>query len=108
MVAELYDMALAFAGLGGLIVAAAATVRFVVNPVLKARRVGAEPDPAATAGAARVDARLAALEEDVRQLGDALERVAATAEFDAQLRAGRGSGAQLGPGPTASPGAEAP
>ncbi len=42
--------------------------------------------------------RIAALEDEVHQLTEALERLAATAEFDSQLRAGS-PGAKLQPGP---------
>ncbi len=40
------------------------------------------------------DGRIAALEDEVRELRDSLDRLTATVEFDAQLRAGAGN-AQL-------------
>lgn len=59
------------------------TMRFALMPLVKARRQAALPAP----DTARLDLRMDALEEEVRHLGSAVERVATAVEFDAQLRA---------------------
>ncbi len=84
-----------------LVLVIGATVRFVFNPLIKARRLAANTAASSAAAAAdttaRLDARLDALEEEVRHLGQVLDRVAAATEFDAQLRAGAASPQQLPP-----------
>ncbi len=79
-----------------LIAVTGVTVRLVFSPVLKAKRqaVIARTNPPDTA---RVDARMDALEEEVRRLGEAMERVAATVEFDQQLHSGAPSPRPLPP-----------
>ncbi len=79
--------------LAGLVVVIGVTVRFVFSPVVKARRLAAASAAASSQDTARLDARMDALEEEVRHLGAALDRVAAAAEFDAQLRAGASASA---------------
>lgn len=59
------------------------TVRFALMPLIKARRQGVAPPP----DTARLDGRMDALEEEVRQLGSSMQRLAEAVEFDAQLRA---------------------
>ena len=74
---------------GTLIGVTALAVRVVFAPVLKARRLAAQaqsPPP----DAARLDARMDSLEEEMRQMGETMNRVAAALEFDAQLRSGAG------------------
>ncbi len=71
----------------GLIVVIGGTVRFALGPVMKARRIAAEA-AAKPPDTARLDARMDRLEEEVRQLGETLDRVNAVAEFNAQLRSG--------------------
>lgn len=58
------------------------TARLTLGPLLKARRPASGPPPEI----GRVEERMDALEEEVRHLAEAMERVAAAAEFDAQLR----------------------
>lgn len=62
--------------------------RFALRPIVEsiARLRGLPEAPAPPAPAD--DGRVAALEEEVRQLRESLERVTALVEFDAQLRAG--------------------
>ena len=75
---------------GALAVVVGATVRLLlVGPRLKAQRLAAEAAAAAAASGetARLDARMDALEDEVRQLGQTMQRVAEAVEFDAQLRA---------------------
>ncbi len=71
----------------GLIIVLSVGVRIALGPVMKAKRLAgaAAANPPDTA---RLDARMDRLEEGLRQLGETLERVATTAEFDAQLRTG--------------------
>ncbi len=61
--------------------------RLALRPIVEsiARLRGLPPVPATPAPID--DGRVAALEEEVRQLRDSLERVTALVEFDAQLRA---------------------
>ncbi len=83
--------------LAGLFVVAALTVRFVFAPVTKAKRLAAASAATGTADTSWLDARMDALEEEVRHLGEALDRVATAAEFDAQLRSAPASPPQLPP-----------
>src|SRR5512144_591030 len=71
----------------GLIVVIGATIRIALGPLVKAKRLAAAA-PTNPPDTGRLEARMGALEEEVRQLGDTLDRVATTVEFDAQLRAG--------------------
>ncbi len=80
-----------------LVVVIGVTVRFVFNPLIKARRLAASAAATCSADTARLGARMDALEEEVRHLGEALDRVATAADFDAQLRAGPTSPRQLPP-----------
>ena len=84
-------------GLSTLVGVSAIAVRVaLVGPRLKAQRLAAAAAAAAQSGdGARLSARMDALEEEMRQLGQALERVAAVAEFDARLRAGAGQPRRL-------------
>ncbi len=77
-----------FGAPAAVVIVAVAAVRLAFAPVLKARRLAAGAAATSSADAARLEARMDALEEEVRHLGQALDRVAAAAEFDAQLRAG--------------------
>ncbi len=79
-----------------LIAVTGVTVRLVFAPVLKAKRQAAmaPPNPPDTA---RVDARMDALEEEVRRLADTLDRVVTTVEFDQQLHSGAPSPRPLPP-----------
>ncbi len=81
----------------GVIVVLGLTVRFVFNPVIKARRLAATAAATSAAETARLGARMDALEEEVRHVGEALDRVATTAEFDRQLRAGAAPPTRLPP-----------
>jgi len=73
----------------GLIGVAGLVVRVVIVPVARAKlATAAAQAQSQSSDTARLDGRMDALEEEVRRLGDSLERVAAAAEFDAQLRAG--------------------
>ncbi len=72
----------------GLIIVIGVTVRIVFVPMKKARLLAAAAADSAPEATARLEARVSALEEEVRQLGDGLERVIAAVEFDTQLRAG--------------------
>lgn len=68
----------------------------IVDSIVRLRgpREAPAPSPAPD------DGRFAALEEEVRDLRDSLDRLTAAVEFDAQLRAGAGStaaAAQLPP-----------
>ncbi len=72
----------------GLIIVIGVTVRIVFSPILKAKRLAATTAASAPEATARLEARLGALEEEMRQQGEALERVIAAVEFDTQLRAG--------------------
>ncbi len=69
-----------------LIPSLAVFTRFALRPIVDsvARLRGLPEAPAVPAPPD--DARVAALEEEVRQLRDSLERVTALVEFDAQLR----------------------
>ncbi len=80
-----------------LVVVIGATVRFVFNPLIKARRLAATAAATSSADTARLNARMDTLEEEMRRLGETLDRVAAAAEFDAQLRAGAAPPPQLPP-----------
>ncbi len=80
-----------------LVVVVGATVRLVFAPVMKAKRLAASTAAATATNSARLDGRMDALEEEVRHLGEALDRVAAAAEFDAQLRTGAAPRQQLPP-----------
>ena len=83
-------IAVATVALAGLAVVVGATVRIaLVGPRLKAQRLAAAAAAGADSGeSARLAARMDALEDEVRQIGQTLERVAAVSEFDRQLRAG--------------------
>jgi hypothetical protein len=81
----------------GLILVIGATIRFALGPIVRAKRLAAAA-AATPPDTARIDARMDALEEEVRRLGDAVDRVAAVAEFDAQLRAGSTPPPTLPPG----------
>ncbi len=71
-----------------LIPSAAIFSRVALKPIVESiARLRGLP-PAASAPAPADDGRVAALEEEVRQLRDSLERLTALVEFDAQLRAG--------------------
>lgn len=84
--------------LAGLLVVIGVTVRLaVVGPRLRARKLAAASAAASTADTARLNARMDALEEEMRHLGEALDRVATTAEFDRQLRAGSAAPTRLPP-----------
>lgn len=84
--------------LAALVVVVGVTVRLVlVGPQLKAKRLAAASAAAAASDSGRLQARMDALEEEVRHLGEALDRVAAAADFDAQLRSGADSPRQLPP-----------
>lgn len=73
---------------GALAVVVGATVRLLlVGPRLKAQRLAAAAAAADSSESARLTARMDALEDEVRQIGQTLERVASAVEFDAQLRA---------------------
>ncbi len=72
----------------GLIVVIGVTVRIALGPVMKAKRLAAAA-AANPPNTARIEARMDALEEEVRRLGETLDRVATTVEFDAQLRTGK-------------------
>ena len=71
--------------LAGVVVVIGVTVRLVFAPVVKARRLAAAAAATTSADSARLDARMDTLEEEVRHLGEALDRVATAAEFDRQL-----------------------
>ena len=64
---------------------AAICTRLVVGSIVKLRGPQAPPP---SPDAARLEARVDALEDEMRQLGDTLDRVLTTVEFDAQLRSG--------------------
>ena len=84
--------------LGALAVVVGATVRIaLVGPKLKAQRLAAAAAAVAppSADSARLAARMDAMEEEMRQIGQTVERVAAAVEFDAQLRAGAGQAPRL-------------
>ncbi len=71
--------------------------RFALRPIVEsiARLRGLPEAPAAVAPPD--DGRVAALEEEVRQLRESLERVTALVEFDAQLRGGSAPARALPP-----------
>ncbi len=64
------------------------TARFALKPIVEAivRLKDAFPQGAGTTP--QVEQRLAAVEDEMRQLRDGFERLASAVEFDAQLRAG--------------------
>lgn len=64
------------------------TARFALKPIVEAIVRLRDAFPAATAAPAQVDRRIAALEDEMRQLREGFERLASAVEFDAQLRAG--------------------
>ncbi len=84
-------------GLMGLVVVVGLTVRLVFSPVMKAKRLAASAAATSSAETTRLAARMDALEEEMRHLGEALDRVATTAEFDRQLRAGAAVPTRLPP-----------
>ena len=86
----------------GLIVVIGVTIRIALGPIVKARRLAAAA-AATPPDTARIDARMDTLEEEVRRLGDAVDRVAAVAEFDAKLRAGTTPPPTLPPGLRGAP-----
>ncbi len=77
-----------FGAPAALVIVVVATVRLVFGPVMKARRLAATAAATPSTDTAQLNARVDALEEEVRHLGDALARVAAAAEFHAELRGG--------------------
>jgi hypothetical protein len=80
----------------GLIGVVGLVVRVVLVPVARSKHLAAAAQAQSqSSDTARLDGRMDALEEEVRRLGESLERVAATAEFDAQLRAGAAPPPQL-------------
>lgn len=81
----------------GLIVVLGVTVRFALGPVMKAKRLAAAA-AATPPDTARLEARMGTLEEELRQLGETVERVAAVVEFDNQLRSGEPPQRPLPPG----------
>jgi len=64
---------------------AAICSRIIVGSIVKLRGAQVAPPPRDTA---RLEARMDTLEEEMRLLGDTVERMAVMMEFDAQLRSG--------------------
>ncbi len=68
---------------------AAICTRLIAGAIVKLRGPQLPPPPADNA---RLEARMDSLEEEMRLLGDTVERVASLVEFDAQLRSGATAG----------------
>ena len=75
---------------------AAICSRIIIGSAVKLRGTQVTPQPQ---DAARLQARMDALEEEVRLLGDTVEHMVSKMEFDAQLRSGAAASptAQLPP-----------
>ncbi len=69
---------------------AAICTRIIVGAIVRLRGTQLPPPQPDTAG---LQARVEALEDELRQLSESFDRVAAAAEFDAQLRSGVTAGA---------------
>ncbi len=79
-----------------LIPSIALSARFALKPIVEAIIRLRDAFPMAVAAApAQVEHRLAAVEEDLRQLREGFDRLSAAVEFEAQLRAGAGAAPRL-------------
>ncbi len=71
------------------------TARFALKPIVEAIVQLREAFPQGMGTAPQVEQRLAAVEEEVRQLREGFDRLATAVEFEVQLHAGAGPASRL-------------